>query len=40
MGLVVGEDRKWVLNLLPIALSKRGMGLVFWVTVVGDSEQG
>jgi len=26
-----------ILNPLPVALPKRGMGLVFWVTVVGDS---
>jgi hypothetical protein len=29
LGLVVGEAKKWVLNLLPAKLQKRGMSLVF-----------
>ena len=37
MGLVVGEDRKWILNLLHVALPKHEMGHIFWVTVVEDS---
>ena len=37
LGLVIGEDKKWVLNPLPITLHKRGMGLVFWVAVVVDT---
>ena len=37
LGHVVGEDQKYVLNLLPVALTKRRMSLVFWVAVVGDS---
>ena len=40
LGPVVGENKKWVLNPLPVALPKRGMGLVFWATVVGDSLSG
>ena len=37
MGLVIGEDLKWVLNPLPVALPKRKMGHVFWITVIEDS---
>jgi len=33
-GLVVGEDIEYVWNLLPVALPKGRMSLVFWVTVV------
>jgi hypothetical protein len=29
LGGVVGEDQNWILNHLPVALTKRGMGLVF-----------
>ena len=36
-GLVVGEDQKYVLNTLHVALPKEQMGLIFWVAVVGDS---
>jgi len=35
-GLVVGEGQKWVWISLLVALSKLGMGLIFWVTVVGS----
>ena len=31
---VVGEDKKLVLNPLPVALPKHGMGLVFWVMLL------
>jgi len=31
---VVGEDQKWLLNHLPVALPKHGMGLVFWVMLL------
>jgi len=34
LGPVVGEDKKYVLNLLPAALPNRGMGLVFWVILL------
>jgi hypothetical protein len=37
LGLVVGKDKKMVLNTVLIALPKREMSLVFWVIVVGDS---
>jgi hypothetical protein len=36
-GLVVEEDKKYVLNPLNVALSKGQISLVFWVAVVGDS---
>ena len=29
LSLVVGEDKKWVLKHLPVALPKHEMGLVF-----------
>ena len=35
LGLVVDEDKKWVLKHLPVALPKRKMGLIFWVPIVG-----
>ena len=37
LGLAVGEDQKWVLKHLPVALPKHNMGLVFWVPIVGVS---
>jgi hypothetical protein len=46
MDPVVGEDKKWVLNPLLIALPKRGMSLLFWMmlldkeTVCGGVEGG
>ena len=29
LGLVAGEDKKWVLNILPVALPKHEIDLVF-----------
>ena len=34
MGLVVGEDVEYVLNILPVALPKGRMGPVFWVLLL------
>ena len=34
LGPVVGEDKKYVLNPLPVALPKHGMDLVFWVMLL------
>jgi len=34
LGPITGEDKKWVLNHLPIALPKYGMGLIFWVMLL------
>jgi hypothetical protein len=34
LGPIVGEDQKWVLNHLPVALPKRRMGLIFWVSLL------
>lgn len=34
LGLIVGEDQKYVLNSLTVALCKREMGLVFWVSLL------
>ena len=32
--LVVGEDAEYVLNLLPVALPKGRISLVFWVLLL------
>ena len=34
MGLVVGEDAEYVLNLLSVALPKERIGLEFWVLLL------
>jgi len=34
LGLIVGEDAEYVLNLLPVALPKERMGLVFWMLLL------
>jgi len=34
LGLVVGEDVEYVLNILPVALPKGRMGLVFWALLL------
>jgi len=37
LDLVVGEDKKWTSNSLPVMVLKRKIGLIFWLAVVGDS---
>jgi len=34
LGPVAGEDQKWVLNPLPVALPKHRMNFVFWVMLL------
>jgi len=34
LGLVVGEDTEYVLNLLPRALPKERMDLIFWMLLL------